>query len=205
MHFYDYLTDFIFVEDKPEQADAIFIPGGPYGEIAVHASDLYHQGFSNVLIPSGKYSILNGAYTGALSPAQYQGQIFDTEADFFSAVLLDNQVPKEVIYPEREATFTYENAIYTKALTDSMNLSVQTAILSCQAYHARRCLLYYQAVFPSTRFLVCPTPTQGISRDNWFQDPRSIDMVLGEVERCGSQFHEILKKYPAYTVSLRKK
>lgn len=203
MKFYDCLTDFIFVEDAPEQADAIFIPGGPYGEIAVHAAGLYRQGFSNVLIPSGKYSVLNGAYTGAVSPEIYRGRIFDTEADFFSQILRDNGVPEEAVFPERKATFTYENAIYTRELTDRMGLTVRTALLSCQAYHARRALLYYQALFPDTRILVCPTETQGIRKCDWFENPRTIDMVLGEVERCGSQFHDILKKYPGYTVDLR--
>lgn len=205
MNFYDYLTDFIFIEHKPEKADAIFIPGGPYGEIALHAASLYHAGFSNLLIPSGKYSILNGAYNGAASPEAYKGRVFATEADFFATILRDNGVPEDAIYPERKATFTYENAIYTRELTDSLGLEVRTAILSCQAYHARRCLLYYQAVFPDTKILVCPAETQGIRRADWFQNPRTIDMVLGEVERCGSQFHDILKKYPAYTVPLREK
>ena len=38
MKFYDALTDFIFTEQKPEKADAIFVPGGLYGEIAQHAA-----------------------------------------------------------------------------------------------------------------------------------------------------------------------
>ena len=32
MLFYDYLTDFIFTENVPENADIIFVPGGGYGE-----------------------------------------------------------------------------------------------------------------------------------------------------------------------------
>ena len=46
MKFYDALTDFIFTEQKPEKADAIFVPGGLYGEIAQHAAELYQQGFA---------------------------------------------------------------------------------------------------------------------------------------------------------------
>ena len=37
----------------------IFIPGGPCGEIALHAAELYHQGYAPLLIPSGKHSILD--------------------------------------------------------------------------------------------------------------------------------------------------
>ena len=48
MKFYDALTDFIFTEQKPEKADAIFVPGGLYGEIAQHAAELYQQGFASL-------------------------------------------------------------------------------------------------------------------------------------------------------------
>ena len=202
MHFYDYITDFIFVENSPKKADAIFIPGGPCGETAVTAARLYREGYSEVLIPSGKHSVLNGAFAKAISPEPYSSLIYPTEADLFSAILKDHGVLPEHIYPERRATFTYENAIYTKLLLDDLKIPVKTALLCCQAYHARRSLLYYQAVFPNTRILVCPTETRGIRKKDWHQNPDAIDMVLGEVERCGSQFHDILKNYPHYTVPL---
>lgn len=199
MEFYHAITDFIFVEHNPEPADAIFIPGGPHGEIALTAARLYHQGFSKVLIPSGFHSILKED-ASVSTPPRYQGQHFPTEADFLMRILLDEGVPKEVLFPERKATFTYENAIYTREMTDSMGLSIKTALLTCQAYHARRALLYYQALFPETRILVCPTETSGIRKEDWFQNPETIDLVLGEVERCGSQFHDILKKYPEIAI-----
>ena len=200
MHFFDPITDFIFIEDEPEAADVIFIPGGPCGEIALHAAELYHQGYAPLLIPSGKHSILDPVYRGAQSPEKYRGREFPTEADFFSAILIENGVPAENILPERQATFTYENAIYTRKLTDTLGLTVRTAILSCQAYHARRALLYYQALFPDTKILVSPTVTQEIRKEDWFLKPESIDAVLKEMEHCGSQFHEIIKKYPDYAI-----
>ena len=196
MHFFDPITDFIFIENEPEPADVIFIPGGPCGEIAQHAAELYHHGYAPLLIPSGSHSILDSVYRGAQSPEKYRGLEFPTEADFFAAILIENGVPEEHIQPERQASFTYENAIYSRKLTDSLGLNVRTALLSCQAYHARRALLYYQALFPDTRILVTPTVTQGIRQEDWFEHPETIDLVLKELEHCGSQFHEILKKYP---------
>ena len=62
MHFFDPITDFIFIEHEAEAADVIFIPGGPCGEIALHAAELYHQGYAPLLIPSGKHSILDPVY-----------------------------------------------------------------------------------------------------------------------------------------------
>ncbi len=193
MAFYDYLTDFIFVEDAPEKADVLFVPGGAYGEIAEHAARLYRQGYVPRILVSGKYSITEGRFAGAKSPASYRKYSYRTECEFLSDILLKNGVPPEAILQEEEATFTYENAINSRALTDNLGLSVRTAIISCQAYHARRCLLYFSLLYPDTRFLICPAVTRGISRDTWMLDPEKIDLVLGEVERCGSQFHDILK------------
>ncbi|MDO5426141.1 MAG: YdcF family protein [Eubacteriales bacterium] len=193
MAFYDALTDFIFVEDEPRAADLIFVPGGAWGEIALRAAALYQQGFANKILVSGKYSILQEGFAGPQTPAAYHGQVFDTECDFLSQVLLDHGVPSTAILQEKCATYTYENAIRSRELTDRLGIYPQTAILVCQAFHARRSLLYYQLLYPDTEILVCPAVTQGTCRETWTADPVTIDRVLGEVERCGSQFHEILK------------
>ena len=55
--------------------------------------------------------------------------------------------------------------------------------------------LYYKILYPETEFFVCPTVTRGISRKNWFREEKKIDEVLGELEKCGSQFHQILRDY----------
>ena len=75
------------------------------------------------------------------------------------------------------------------------HIKVQKAILCCQNWHARRCLMYYGQQFPETQFFVCPVSTRGITRDNWYLDPERADVVLSEVERCGAQFHEIVRHY----------
>lgn len=197
MKYYDYLTEFIFVEDEPQKSDVIFIPGSRYGELAVKAAELYKQGMAELIIPSGKYSILTGKFEGALTPIEYRKKEYPTEAKMMEGILTDHGVPKGAIYAEEEALFTYENAIYSRKYLEEKGIYKEgipfQAILVCQAYHARRSLLYYQLVFPEVRFLVCPVETKEITKKNWYLDPKKIDVVLGEVERCGSQFHEIMK------------
>lgn len=194
MRYFDYLTEFIFREDEPKEADAILLPGGPYGEIAVHAAWLYKKGLAPIVIPSGKYSIVTGSFSGPLSPESYAGRNFETESDFFRQILLDEGVPGEAILQEKEATYTYQNAIFTKALLEKRGITLKKAILSCQAYHAKRCLMYYQLLFPDTEFYVSPAETRGISRWNWYRKEESIELVLREVEHCGSQFHDIMRQ-----------
>ena len=59
--------------------------------------------------------------------------------------------------------------------------------------HARRCKMYYETLYPDAELLVCPAPGADVTRENWLQSAEGIDAVLGEMERCGGQFHDILK------------
>ena len=51
------ITNFIFVEDKPQKVDAIFLPGGSHPEQPEYAADLYRSGYAKLLIPSGGVSV----------------------------------------------------------------------------------------------------------------------------------------------------
>lgn len=183
--FFQCITDFIFVEHQPQKADIIFVPGGNYPDSARHGAELYHQGWASYVMPSGKYSILQGYFPGKQ----------ETEWEYLRDILMECGVPERAILREDKATFTYENAIQSRKATDALGMKIERAILSCQAFHARRCLMYYQEQFPETEFLVCPVETKGINRENWFLDQAKIDVVLGEVERCGAQFHEIMGEH----------
>lgn len=191
--FYQCLTDFIFVEHEPEQADMIFVPGGNYPDAAEHGAELYLAGYAPYVMPSGRYSIVKGKFE---LPESEQGRSDkETECDYLCDILLQAGVPESALIRENQATYTYENAIYSRKKADELGRTVRKAILCCQAFHARRSLMYYQEQFPETEFLVCPVVTRGIGRDTWFLTEDGIDTVLGEVERCGAQFHEIMKGY----------
>lgn len=182
------ITSFVFREDEPQNADIIFIPGGAYPEIAEHAAHLFSMGFAPILLPSGKHSITNGHFLGARGPLaeKYPGP-YQTEWDFLSDVLKQNGVNETAILKEDQATYTYQNAIFSREVTDRAGIQVKKAILCCQAFHARRCLSYYQLLFPDTDFLVCPSITRNISRDNWYQTPEGVDLVMSELSKCGDQ------------------
>ena len=180
------ITEFIFVEQKPEKADIIFIPGGEQGAIAMTAARLFREGYAPWVLPSGRFSKPVGkcGIPGC-----------ETEWEYLKGILVREGVPKEAVLKEDQATFTYENAIYSRQVTDGLGLEIKKAILCPQACHARRALSYYEILYPQTEFMVCPTVTRDISRENWFLEPEKIDVVLGELERCGSQFHKILLEY----------
>ena len=76
--FLDQMTEFIFVEQEPKPADIIFVPGSGFPQIAEKAASLYREGFSELVLPSGKYSILRGRFGGVQAKEEeYRGTYED--------------------------------------------------------------------------------------------------------------------------------
>ena len=183
-------SKFIFAENKPEKADIIFVPGNGYSQMAERAAQLYAKKYAPFVLPSGKYSISTGRFGGVLTgQKRYSGE-YQTEWEFMKDVLLKEGVPEEVILREDGATFTYQNAINSRKVTDAVGIRVKKAIICCKAQHARRCKLYYQYLYPQTTFLICPSDV-GINRENWFDTQKGRKEVLAEVEKCGEQLQRI--------------
>ena len=187
------VSDFIFLEDAPAPADVIFIPGNGHALPAELAARLYGEGLAPWVLPSGRYAIGTSGFAGQLSGVRrYEGP-FDTEWAFMRRILMENGVPERAILREDEATYTYQNAIFSRKRTDAMKLTVSRGIICCMPVHARRAKMYYETLFPEAELLVCPAPGAAVTRETWLQSPEGIDAVLGELSRCGGQFHEILK------------
>ncbi len=186
-------TDFIFLEEQPEKADMIFVPGNGYPQMAERAAELWKNGYAPWILPSGRYSVVTGEFSGVLAKADiYQGQ-YETEWEFLKSVLLKNGVDEQAILKENQATYTYQNAIFSRKVTDKKGISVKKGIICCKAQHARRCKMYYQLLYPQAKLLICPSDV-GINKENWYRSPNGIEEVLGEMERCGKQFHQIMKE-----------
>ena len=192
--FLNQITEFIFVEDKPEKSDVIFIPGSGFPQLAEEAAKLYHQGMAPYILPSGRYSILNGKFAGVQEKKELYDGEYETEWEFLKEVLKKNQVLEEHILREDKATYTYENAIYSRKVTDCLGMKIKKAILCCKPYHARRSLLYYQLLYPETQFYVCPIQDSDVKRENWYLTEKGIRLVFGEIQRIGEQFVDITKE-----------
>ena len=181
--FIEAVNRFLFFEDTPAPCDAIFIPGSAMSAHVLRAAELYHAGMAPVIIPSGRYAIGSAGFAG--DPA------FPTEWAWMRRLLTDAGVPDAAILREDEATYTWENAQLSRQAAQRAGLTVRRGMLCCMSYHARRALLYYQAAFPETEWLVCPAQLPGFTREDWFRTPEGRDRILGEVRRLGSQVNEV--------------
>lgn len=190
MKFLRDITEFIFLEDLPEKADLIIVPGNTWPQSARRAAALYHEGMAPYIVVSGRYSKGQQTFAGAACEGDRYKGAYMTEADFLTDVLIREGVPETAVLQERKAEFTLENARYIRRLLEEKKMTVKKALICCQAFHARRCRMYFEYVFQDTdvEFLMCPAVTQGISRCSWMESQKGLDTVLGELRRCGEQF-----------------
>ena len=180
--------DYIFQEDTIEKADIIFVPGNGYPQMAEQAAKLYHEGYAPYILPSGRYSILVGHFIGVQAKQDVYNGDYETEWEFLKDVLMKNGVPESAILKEDQSTFTYENAILSKKVTDGLGMDIKKAIMCCKNYHARRACMYYELLYPETMFMVVPACVDGINRENWRETEEGVDAVTGEITRIIKQF-----------------
>lgn len=139
----DKITKYIFVSDTPCKADAIFVVGGSLSAAAEYAAALYKNGLAKCIIIGGKYSIKRNSF-----PLPD----YETEFDFYKAILIKNGVDESDIYGEARSGYTKQNAEFARQVVDDARMNVKTALIVCKAFHARRCLLFYQMYFPNVEF-----------------------------------------------------
>ena len=188
------ISDFIFLSDPPAPSDVIFIAGGSYPELPEHAARLWREGFAPLAVPTGRYSVKRGSFAGVRTKAALYNGNYRTECEFMTEVLIRNGVPASAILPEDRSEYTQQNAFFSRALTDGAGLRIETAIIVCKGFHARRCCTYWQLAYPDTRFLVCPVCPDGVTKENWFLSEKGVDRVLGELARCGNQMTADVKR-----------
>lgn len=187
------ISQFIFVEDKLEKSDVILIPGSSKWQITERAAELFADGFGQFVVPAGKFSSKHGRFASEnIRGSKYDGQ-YQFEYEFCKHILMENGVPENRILCEKQSTNTFENAKFTKDVLVCHGLNINSLIVCCQAYHARRVLMTYSYVFPDVCVQVAPVVTKGITRENWFETPEGRKLVLGEIEKIGRYFKEYLR------------
>jgi len=191
------ISNYIFVSDDPEKADVIFIPGGTHPTQPEYAAELYHRGYADILFPAGGISVKFDRWPGVRAKADVYGGDYRSECEFFTDVLTRNGVPRSVIVGEDRSGHTRDNAYLSRKIADENGMVIKKALIVCKAFHARRCLMLYQMAFPETEIKVCPVHCYDIRKDNWYTTDHGIDVVLGELSRCGNQFVGDIKNYLA--------
>lgn len=188
------ISEFIFVENDPQQVDIIFIPGGSWWEPSKRAAELWIKGYAPLILPSGRYGRM-GKFAGVKSKREIYNEEYETEWDFMKDVLVKSGLDEKAILMENRATDTFQNALFSKEVTDSLGLSIRKAIICCKSFHARRCLMTYAYAYPQTEFLVCPSDINNIIKNNWFEREAGIEQVMSELQKCGQYFKDAVPSF----------
>ena len=139
------ISNFIFVSNKPQKVDAIFLPGGSHPEQPEYAAKLYNKGFAEYVIPSGGVSVKRDKWPGVRSKAEIYNGDYKTDCEFFTDVLIKNGVPRTAIFGEDKSGHTRDNTFFSRKIVNDNCFEIKTAIIVCKAFHAR-CLL---PIFPA--------------------------------------------------------
>ncbi len=185
------VTEFIFMEDTPKKCDIIFIPGTSQSVVTERAAELYRNGYAPLIMPSGMYSTNFGKFAGEnIDNPVYSGE-YETEFEYCRNILTKNGVPQSAILKEDKATNTYENALYSLQALNEAGIRIKSAIVCCQAFHARRAFMSYSLCFENVEFIVVPTDTQGITKSSWHSFDKGYKKVFGELSKCGHYFKDM--------------
>lgn len=189
------ISNYIFISDEPEKVDAIFLPGGSHPEQPEYAAELYHNGFAKWIFPAGGISVKADKWHGVRSKSEIYNKNYQSDCEFFTDVLMKKGVPEISIIGEDKSGHTRDNAFFTRKIVEEKGIELKSAIIVCKAFHARRCLMLYQMAFPNVKIKVCPVHCYNITKDNWYENEKGIERVLGELARCGNQFIGDIKQY----------
>ncbi|MFA6074938.1 MAG: YdcF family protein [Negativicutes bacterium] len=176
-------TDFVFVETPLEKVDAIFIPGSHHPQLAVRAAELFHAGYAPLIIPSGGQ---NNRLPNNMP-----------EALWLKDLLIKHGVPDSAIIAEPNARNTFNNADFTAAMIEKLQLDINSAIIVAKGFHSRRCLLTYQTAFlKNFSFFVTLVPDGNNNTSaNWHRTASGINTVMSEIRKIGQYFAEEIPEF----------
>jgi uncharacterized SAM-binding protein YcdF (DUF218 family) len=162
------VADFLTPEDHLHAADAILVfSGDPDYERTLEATRIYQLGYARYLVFSGR----GGPGDSAQSMAQ---------------VARVHGVPDRAILLEEQATSTYENVLFVRALL-AQHL-VHRLILVTSPYHQRRACLVARHLLPKVTLINHPVPEGRWRVQGWWRDPAERDVILREYAKLAGYF-----------------
>ena len=122
------ISNYIFVSDEPEKVDAIFLPGGSHPEQPEYAAELYHKGYAKWLVPSGGISVKSNKWHGVRAKANIYNGDYQSDCEFFTDVLIKNDVPANAIIGENKSGHTRDNAFFSRQIVDEKGIEINKVL-----------------------------------------------------------------------------
>lgn len=175
---------FVFISHEVEKADVIFVPGGRSMAPAEMAAMLYAKGLAPLILPSGFESKVDSSTRGS----------YPSEWAAMYERLLQLGVPAHSILKENQATYTYQNALFSRQVLEQQGICISRAILVCKPVHSHRCYHYYGSCFTQADIRVCHCKDE-VTQANWARSEKGIRSVFDEIVRIGKYQGELLMPF----------
>lgn len=122
------IWDFLHTGDEIGKADCIFTMGSNDLRVAERSAELYHRGCADVMIFSGGL--------GRFTKSNWN----QSEAETFAQIAVKLGVPEDKIIMKSKSTNSGENVVFTRRLTESLGLNLNSFILVQKPYMEKRAL-----------------------------------------------------------------
>ena len=164
------ITNYIFLESKPQKADLAIIFGTRYNGALDKVFELYKNNLVNKVVVSGGINRVTG----------------ENEADRMLKILVDKGVKEKDIIKENKSTNSLENVLFSKQLIESEIgfANIKKIIAIVKHYHSRRVLMTLKKHFPKNVELIPVTyDIYGFTKDDWYNSEIGRRKVLSEWEK----------------------
>ena len=165
---YDYLSGHIQPENK---ADFLLVLGSHDLMVPVLASELFAEKMAPIVVCSGGF--------GKITREIWN----EEEGKVFAKKCIEMGVPKEKILVEKNATNTGENITLTKELLEKKGIKVDSGIIVCKPYMAKRALATARKQWPEVEWRVA---VKKIPLDEYVPKDdleREINVMVGDMQR----------------------
>lgn len=165
------ISEYLFCDDEPAQADLILLFGGKRLERADRAAELYLAGFAPRIFITG------GDKRG----------IGVCESERLRNRCIELGVPAEAITVECESVNTLENVRFSVARIEAATgwQNIQNVILVTSPYHMKRVKQTMARYIPrAVKITCCPDRRTDVTRDNWWQTPEGQNLISRELEKA---------------------
>lgn len=165
---YDYLSGHI---QPTEKADFLLALGSHDLMVPVFASELFAEKMAPLIVCSGGF--------GKITREIWN----EEEGKVFAKKCIEMGVPKEKILIEKNATNTGENFTLTRALLEKEGIKVDSGIIICKPYMAKRALATARKQWPEVewRVAVKKVPLEEYISDEDLE--REINVMVGDMQR----------------------
>jgi uncharacterized SAM-binding protein YcdF (DUF218 family) len=144
----------------PKNSDLIFIPGTRLSTPAMIAADLFKRGIAPYIVVTGG----ENRYTG------------NNEAYAHQTILMQQGVYSDRVIVESRSTNTFENVTFALPLIQEKIdlMSLRSVLIIAKWMHSRRVLMTLKRHLPQlVRYYAHTYEPEGITRENWYQNPRA--------------------------------